>query len=188
MIGDDDNMNKWNETDMNETIVNETCVYVRENFWSAGKTEIVNESRRTVGELDLLSAFHSGVNVLDPHGRVLCRGSFRFFSNKWLVATGSGEEIGLLKGKLSLFSKKFAYESYRNGMFTIQSPAFSREFDVLNEAGRRVARFEKMSGFFSSGAYRLTIDRSSLPMPEFICVVMGVNAIMKRRRSQAATT
>lgn len=140
-----------------------------------------------VGRLDLLSAFNSGVHVCDRQERVLCRGGFRPFSSKWVVTDGAGEDIGLLKAKFSLFSKRFEYESCRGAGFSIESPAFSREYDMLNASGIRVARFEKISGPFSAGAFRLVNYGSPLSTEELICVVMGVHAIQKRQQAQAGS-
>jgi hypothetical protein len=48
-----------------------------------------------------------------------------------------------------------------------------------------MARFEKVSGFFASPAYHLSKNNEKVSSEELIAVVMGINAIQKRRRSNA---
>jgi hypothetical protein len=49
-----------------------------------------------------------------------------------------------------------------------------------------VAKFEKISGFFSSPAFQLTNHSDQLSTEELIAVVMGVNAIQRRNSSNGA--
>ena len=66
---------------------------------------------------------------------------------------------------------------------------FSREYEIFDERGERVAHFEKISGFFSSGAFRLDNTAMKLNDYELVAVIMGVHAIHKRdsASSSAAT-
>ncbi len=43
-------------------------VYFQDNFFSSGKTEIVDQNQQSLGELDLKSAFSSSVDVYDAAG------------------------------------------------------------------------------------------------------------------------
>ena len=56
------------------------ALYFRDNFFSSGMTEIMNDSGVTMGELDLKSAFSASLDVCDLSGRRLCSGKFPFFS------------------------------------------------------------------------------------------------------------
>ncbi|QTN00656.1 hypothetical protein ERJ70_15980 [Sediminibacillus dalangtanensis] len=53
-------------------------IYFKDNFFSAGTTEIFNEDHEQIGLLDLKSAFSSGVDVMDKEGLIVIKGSFLF--------------------------------------------------------------------------------------------------------------
>ncbi|WP_036747090.1 hypothetical protein [Paenibacillus sp. UNC451MF] len=160
-------------------------VYFSDRFFSTGFTDIVDEYNGKIGELDLQSMFTAGIHLLDNQGNISNSGKFRFFSNAWLVFDRYGEEIGVLKAKVSFFSKRYWYES-RQGSFEIESPAFSREYTVRSMGGEVAAEFRRTDGFFASGAFALS-NYSALPIEELILVVMGVHAIQKRQNNSAAT-
>jgi hypothetical protein len=163
-------------------------VYFQDNFFSAGTTEVFNEAKEKVGLLDLKSMFSAGVEVLDMGGSVKVSGKFPFFGVKWRVYDQHGEELGALKQKLSFFSKRYEYEAYGRGTFTIHSEAFSKEYDIYKDDTVVVAKFERISGFFSSPAFQLRNDSDQLSTEELIAVVMGVNAIQRRNSSNSAAT
>lgn len=158
----------------------------RDNLFSAGRTEIVDEQSNRAGELDLKSAFGSSIDVYGADGRLLCSGKFRSFSNKWEVTEGS-RTLGVVRYRFSFLEKKFEYDAGSRGIFRITSPAFSREYTVLNHMGRESARFGRINGWFSSGAYALEKVTEELGAAELIAVVMGVHSIRKRHDSAAAT-
>lgn len=162
-------------------------VYFSDNFFSAGKTEIFNEGKERVGELDLKSAFSASVDVLDGAGNKSASGKFSFFGGKWVVKNGNEADIGELKARFSFFSKKFRYDAFNRGSFEIKAEPFSHLYEVYDEASSHlVAKFEKISGFFSSPAYRLSSFSDQFTTHELIAVVMGVNAIQKQRNSSSA--
>ncbi|WP_141604025.1 hypothetical protein [Terrilactibacillus laevilacticus] len=162
-------------------------LYFSDNFFSAGRTDIFNESKETVGILDLKSAFSSGVNVLNPEGEILTSGKFPFMGIKWRIYDDLGEEIGALKGRFAFFSKKYEYDAYGRGIFQVEAEAFSKQYVILKEQSV-VAEFNKISGFFSSPAYQLKNLTDDLLSEELVAVVMGINAIEKRRRNNAANS
>ncbi|WP_243292273.1 hypothetical protein [Bacillus sp. FJAT-47783] len=161
-----------------------STIYFSDNFFSSGLTDIYNEQKEKVGSLDLKSAFSSTVDVIDLTGTVLLKGKFPFFSNKWMVLDDSNE-LGVLKQKLSFFSKRFEYTAYHRGVYEIESDAFSKEYRMVDDNKQEIAVFEKISGFFQSPAFRLINYSSNLSNEELIAVVMGVNAITKRNQSAA---
>ncbi|MEK8129625.1 hypothetical protein WMW72_17090 [Paenibacillus filicis] len=161
-------------------------VYFRENFFSSGETEILDEAQRQVGRLDLHSMFHSGVTVYSSGGLASYSGKFRFFSNKWFVYSGNEQEMGVLRSRISFLSQRYEYDSFRHGIFTIEAPAFSKDYTVVAPNGQVAAEFRRISHFFASGAFELT-NHSGLQMQELIVVVMGVHAIRKRKQSSANT-
>jgi uncharacterized protein YxjI len=169
-------------------MVVDKIVYFTDNFFSAGRTEIFNESKVKVGELDLKSMFSAGVEILDLEGRVITSGKFPFMGVKWRIYDSQGEEIGALKQKLSFFSKSYEYDAQGRGYFYIKSEAFSKQYDIFQDGTNIVATFEKISGFFSSPAFQLTNHSTQLSTEELIAVVMGVNAIQRRNSSNAAAT
>lgn len=166
--------------------MNKNILYFKDNFFSAGRTEIYNEAKEIVGELDLRSAFSSGIDVLDAKGELMISSKFPMLGIKWRVYDSQENELGSLNSKFSLFSKKFEYDANGRGVYTITSEAFSNEYEIL-EGDVVIARFEKISGFFSSPAYQLKNFNNFLTNEELIAVVMGVNAIQKRQRSNAGS-
>lgn len=165
----------------------ESCVYFSDNFFSAGRTDIYNEQEEKVGSLNLKSAFSSSVDVEDANGEVVVQGSFPFFSNKWSVQQAQNKELGKVKTGFSFFKKRFRYETSDQSL-EIESPAMSKEYTLTDKSGVEVATFRKVSGVFQSAAYELKNHTSSISTEELISVVMGVNAIEKRRRSTANGT
>jgi hypothetical protein len=163
-------------------------VYFRDNFFSAGTTEIYNSSKEKVGELDLKSAFSSSIEVLDKNGKVIVIGRFPFMSSKWVVTDTNDYELGVLKGKISFLSKKYEYITDSRGGYYIEAEPFSYHYEIYDEQSTLVASFEKVSGFFSSPAFQLSNYCEHLAAEELVAVVMGINAIQKRRRNAANTT
>jgi len=161
-------------------------LYFKDNFFSAGRTEIFNSSKEKVGELDLKSAFSSGVDVLDQDGNLVVSGKFPFFSNKWRITDKFEQEIGVLKQKLTFLAKKYEYDAYGRGIYLIESEPFSHTYEIFDEHSNQIARFEKVSAFFESRAYQLSSTTDTVSSEELIAVVMGINAIQKRRSNAAA--
>jgi len=160
--------------------MNNSVLYFKDNFFSTGITEIYNEAKEIVGVLDLKSTFTSGIDVLDSKGNIIVSGKFPMLGMKWRVYDNQDHELGSLKAKFSLFTKKFEYDAYGRGLFSITSEAFSKEYELF-ENDVVLAKFEKISGFFSSPAYQLTNSTERFTNEELIAVVMGVNAIQKRQ-------
>ncbi|MDR7000499.1 hypothetical protein [Neobacillus niacini] len=166
--------------------MNKNSLYFKDNFFSSGRTEVFNSLKEKVGELDLNSAFSSSIDVIEGDGKKIISGRFGFFSNKWRISDGSGQEIGILKQKLTFLAKKYEYNAYTRGIYTIEAEVFSRQYEVLDEQSNQVAKFEKVNGFFASPSYQLTNIDEKLSSAELIAVVMGVNAIQKRRKNNGA--
>ena len=158
-------------------------LYFKDNFFSAGKTDIFNSKKEKVGELDLKSSFSSSVDVLDHNGNLVISGKIAPFRNKWRIFDHSDQEIGVLKQKFTLFSKKYEYDSLNRGIYQIDSELFSYLYDISDEQSNPIGRFEKVSGIFSSPSYQLNNSTNKLSNEELIAVVMGVNAIQKRNNS-----
>ena len=85
-------------------------LYFKDNFFSSGITDIMDREGSVIGSLDLKSAFGSSLDVYNASGDPVCAGSFRFFSNKWNITGGNGEELGLLRMRMS-FYEKFEYDA-----------------------------------------------------------------------------
>ncbi|MBC8081473.1 MAG: hypothetical protein H7X86_14090 [Gorillibacterium sp.] len=158
----------------------------RDNFFSSGRTEIVDASGNPAGTLDLGSAFSASVEVYNSEGSLVCTGKFRhLLSSKWLVLGPNGEELGLLHSRMSFLSKRYEYEAYGRGNYEITSPVFSREYEITEDSGQVAARFERINGFFSSGAFSLHNDSDRLDSYELTVVIMGVYAIQKSQQAAA---
>lgn len=163
----------------------ESYVYFSDQFFSAGRTDIFNQSEERIGSLDLKSSFTSSLNIENEEGTVVIEGAFPFLSNRWAIKYPGGDELGNVKASFSFFSKKFRYETGRE-TYEIESPAFSNEYVIYDENEKKVAVFQKVNGFLEAAAYELSNQSESLSTEELIAVVMGVNAIQKRNRSTAA--
>jgi uncharacterized protein YxjI len=161
------------------------CVYFNDNFFSSGRTDIYNESQEKLGEIDLKSAFGSSLNVENERGEVVVEGSFPFFSGRWNIKQPNGTKLGEVKSSFAFFTMQYHYLT-KNDTYEIESPAFSKEYTILDEHKAEVATFKKVNGFFQSAAFELKNYSDSLSTEELIAVVMGVNAIEKRNNSSAA--
>ncbi|CAH0345449.1 hypothetical protein [Bacillus sp. CECT 9360] len=162
-------------------------LYFTDNFFSAGRTEIYNESKEKVGELDLKSVFSSGVDVLDSEGNLVISAKFPVLRSKWKVYDNQGQEIGVLKQKFTFFAKKYEYHAYERGSFLVKSEAFSKQYEIYKAEKKLAATFAKISGFFSSPTYQLQNYTDELPSEELIAIVMGINAIEKNNTAAAST-
>jgi len=162
--------------------------YFRDNFFNAGRTEILNDRNDPVGEVDLRSAFGSSLEVFGEDGRPLYGGKFRPLSNKWRVTDAGGEECGLLRHRMSFMSKRYEYDRYGIGIFEITSPAFSRDYEIRDEKGALAGSFKRINGWFQSSAYRLTVHDGRIGGYEWITVIMGMHEIQKRHQDSGAGT
>ncbi|MGM1048234.1 hypothetical protein SAMN05661091_4716 [Paenibacillus uliginis N3/975] len=162
-------------------------LYFKDNFFNSGETSVMNEAGEIVGTVDLKSSFGSSLDVYDETGMKVYSGSFRFFSNKWEVCDRNEYELGVLRMRMSFFSKKYEYDAGERGIYEITSPAFSKEYEIQGEGGRCVATFHRVSGWLQSGAYHLKNDSQHLDDWELIAVVMGVHAIQKRVNSSGSS-
>ncbi|MCQ6563054.1 hypothetical protein [Paenibacillus mendelii] len=163
-------------------------LYFRDNFFSSGMTEIMNDSGETVGELDLKSSFSASLDVCDLTGRTLCSGKFPFFSGRWEVTDEDDRLLGELRSRMSFFSQRYEYDAGGRGLYEINSPAFTQDYFIQREnEGETVATFERTSGWLHSGAYSLENYSTELSDYELVVVVLGVHAIRKRRSNAAAT-
>ncbi|WP_059172101.1 hypothetical protein [Bacillus sp. FJAT-27445] len=158
-------------------------LYVSDNFFSAGQTDIYNGSKEKVGEVDLKSMFSAGLDVLNQEGKIIVSAKFPFLSRRWVVTGSDGQEIGNLKAKFAFFAKRYEYSTAEGGVFEIESEAFSNLYILYDENGNEAGRFEKISGFFSAAAFQLSSSDKGLDVYEMIAVVMGVNAIQKAARN-----
>ncbi|MCC2249369.1 hypothetical protein JUJ52_05245 [Virgibacillus sp. AGTR] len=70
----------------------------------------------------------------------------------------------------------------------ITSPTFSKAFTVVDTKGNEIAMFKRMNHFFSSPAYELVKHTNHISMAELVIVVMGVNAIEKRKQSSSTNS
>jgi hypothetical protein len=161
-------------------------MYFKDNFFSAGETEIWNEQQEPLGYLNLKSTFGSALEVYNAADILMYSGKFPFLSSKWQVFNSDHTIVGKLRSRFTFFAKNYTYDAYAGGEFSITSPAFSRNYEICDEYGALVASFQKVSGWFSSEAYCLDNTSEQLNNYELIAVVMGMNAIQKRRRSAAS--
>lgn len=159
-------------------------VYFSDNFFSSGETEIYNEDQKIIGKLDLRSAFSAAVDIKTPDGKIILSGSFGFFSNKWYIKDHEENELGELRERFAFFKSIYEYKAHGRGTFRLESPAFSREYTLFDENDELAAEFKRTDSFFESAAFELSDYTTDLETEELVAVVMGMNAIQKRRSSQ----
>ncbi|CAM4074443.1 LURP-one-related/scramblase family protein [Lederbergia lenta] len=158
-------------------------IYFTDNLFSSGITTIYSDEKVAIGNLDLKSAFTSNLAILDLEGNQICEGKFKTFSNKWVISK-NGEEIGELKQKFTFLKKAFAYTSYKYGLVSIESEAFSKEYH-LYQSDEVIADFQKVSGFFQSSSFQLINHSKRFTNAELITIVMGIHMITKRNATAA---
>jgi len=158
-------------------------LYFRDNFFSSGITEILNDQEEKVGHLDLKSAFSTSIDVYSEQAGHLYSGKIPFFSGKWNITGTDGEQVGILRIRFSFSTKKFTYETSGRGSYEINSPAFSKDYEIRDEAGVLVAHFTRVSGWFASGAFLLDNRSDYLDAYELVAIIMGMYVLQK---SQAA--
>lgn len=155
-------------------------LYFNDQFFSTGQTDIMDENGTPAGMLDLESMMSSSISVYGPDSMLRCSGQFRFFSGKWEVLNAAGEELGLLYARFSLFSKRYEYDAGHRGVYSIESPAFSQHYSILDGNESEVATFQKISGWLQAGAFQLQNRSPQLDSYELVAVIMGVHSIQKR--------
>jgi hypothetical protein len=160
-------------------------LFFRDNFFSSGETEIVNEQGENAGVIDLRSAFSSTLDVYGPGRQLLYCGKFKFFSGRWNVLRADGTECGTLRARFALFKKRFEYTN-GSGVYEITSPAFAREYDIMDSQGSTAASFQRTNGMFQSGAFVLDNASGLIDSYELVAVIMGIYQIQKAA-SNAAT-
>jgi hypothetical protein len=156
-------------------------VYISDNLFTAGLTSIENSHQEEVAQLDFSSAFTSKVAVTTRTGEILARGQFKFFSMKWLVFGPTDKQLGILKGNTFSFKKNFTYTT-EGHTYKIFSPSFSRDFTITDEKETVVATFKLTNHVLSvKNAFEVCNVTEELKTEEIIIIVMGINAIWKRR-------
>ncbi|KYG28129.1 hypothetical protein [Alkalihalobacillus trypoxylicola] len=161
----------------------EQTIYIKDNFFSTGVTDIYDQNQNVVGSLDLKSIFLTKVSVLNAEGIEIIQGRFQSaFSNKWLVLNAEEKQLGRLQTPFFTMKKKYSYLSANGKEYRIHSLAFSKDYQVTDMAsGQVVADFKRVSSYFLTAAYELQNHSNNISTEELIGVVMGVNAIQKRK-------
>jgi uncharacterized protein YxjI len=160
-------------------------LYFKDNFFSAGNTQILDAAGTSVGTIDLQSMFTATLTIYGEDAAFRFKGKFRSFSRKWEVTDANHSTIGVLRSRFTLFSKRYEYDAGGRGVYEIESPAFSYSYSILDANEKEVASFEKTSSWLQSGAFCLRNYSSDLDSYELIAVVMGVQSIQKAARNAA---
>ncbi len=161
-------------------------VYFKDNLFSSGETGIIDKSGKKIGIIDLESFFSSSLTIYSNAKEPLLKGHFKFLSNKWFIENvAEGKEVGYVRSRFSFLEKRYEYEAYGRGIYTITSPAFSREYTITDSNGKPIGQFNKINNFFESAAFKLENHSEQLAWIELIVVIMGVNEIQKRHQRSA---
>ncbi|MGG3640350.1 hypothetical protein ABES38_03065 [Bacillus gobiensis] len=161
--------------------------YFSDNLFSAAITEIYNENKETTGYLDLKNVFTSTLSVMDAEQQELVKGKMGFFAH-WTVSDANDNKLGMLKQKFTLFSKKYHYFKPNGEIkYSIESEALSKEYDILDDKGTLAAKFERVSHFFSSPAYKLHVINDGC-LEEMIAIVMGVGKMQNQNAAAASSS
>ncbi|MBP2000748.1 uncharacterized protein YxjI [Paenibacillus shirakamiensis] len=155
-------------------------LYFRDNFFNAGRTEIMNEAGQPAGSVDLRSTFGSALDIYDYTGSIVCSGKLRFMANRWDLTAPSGSPLGTVRERLSFLSKRYEYDAGEGrGVYEITCPLFSKEYSIVSMTGDVVARFIQTSRWLESGAYCLQNGSQLLDEYVLVGVVMGVHTMQK---------
>ncbi|SEG64115.1 hypothetical protein [Paenibacillus sp. UNC499MF] len=129
-------------------------LYFKENFFSSGKSPILEASGLPAGTLDMKHMLSSSLSVLDTGGRKVCSGSFRLLSlgRKWEITDNQGNMLGVLRPRFTLLAKKYEYDAGRRGLFDIESPLLSKHYTIRDASGALAAEFRQVNGWLQSGA------------------------------------
>jgi hypothetical protein len=113
-----------------------------------------------------------------------------FSSGQTDILTQDESKIGSLNLKSMFSSSVDILDETDQVLCSAKFKFFSNKWFILNakEAEEVAAKFEKVSGFFSSAAFRLTNHSEQLYLAELVALVMGVNALQKRQNSRAANS
>ncbi|WP_020618917.1 hypothetical protein [Paenibacillus daejeonensis] len=160
-------------------------LYFNDRFFSSGQTDIMNAEEARIGSVDLESMMTSSLSVYGADDALRYSGKFRFFSNKWEVSDSNGNIVGVLRIRFSFFTKKFEYETDTRGVYSIESPGFSRAYTIHDHSGATVASFDQINNWLQAGAFCLRNQSPLLDDYELIAVVLGVHNIRKRSNAAA---
>lgn len=160
-------------------------LYFKDNFFSAGETPILDAEGQSIGAIDLQSMLTATLTIYGPDSAPRYTGKFPFFSRKWEITDAGGQIVGVLRSKLTFFSKRYEYDAGSRGIFYIESPAFSYSYTILNADEKEIASFEKTSHWLQAGAFCLSNHSEELESYELIAVVMGVQSIQKTANNGA---
>lgn len=160
-------------------------LYFSDRFFSTGVTDIMDETGHSVGSMDLESMLTSTLSIYGPDSKPRYSGRFRFLSTGWEVWDEAGQEIGFLRARFSMFSKRYEYDAGHRGVYEIEAPAFSHDYDILDERELTVATFQRVSNWLQAGAFKLMNHSDRLDDYELIAVIMGVHSMQKRNRNHA---
>lgn len=154
-------------------------LYFKDNFFSNGVTEIMDESGTEVGSLDLKSAFSPSVDVYGRSGELFYKGRLETIApyRRWKILDANKEEIGELRSKFSWKGRIFEYDAGRRGVYGIRAP-FSLEGFAITENDQKIASYAKINGWLSPNAYVLRSPSLRIEPYEWVAVVMGVSALI----------
>ncbi|WP_020618928.1 hypothetical protein [Paenibacillus daejeonensis] len=159
-------------------------LYFNDRLFSRGRSEIKDANGVKAGTIDLERArilkMTSDLSVYGPDAQLRCSANYRFRSNRWEISDATGTLLGWMKIRASFFSKKFQYDADSRGVYTIEAPAFSRSYTIVDQNGSRVASFEQTNNWLRPGAFRLLNESPLLDDYELVAVIMGIHNIRKR--------
>jgi len=148
-------------------------VYVQGCVFSQGQAAIYDESHQVIGTVQ--HEADGRVQVMNDQGRGVAFGKFIPTCKKWVVMNHDGQEVGQMKEKFSLFSKKCEYNVYERGTYTISFDLAKGKFSVRGANGDVVAELIQ-----DGDEYRLVKDADKLSMYELLSVLKSLtNSVLK---------
>jgi len=142
-------------------------VYVQGCVFSQGHAAIYDEAHQMIGAVQ--HDENGRVQVMNGEGRGVAFGKFIPTCKKWVVMNHDGQEVGQMREKFSLFSKKCEYNVYERGTFTISFDLTKGKFSVRSAAGEVVAELLQ-----DGDEYRLVKDADKLSMYELLSVLKSL--------------
>ncbi|MBO8173032.1 MAG: hypothetical protein H0Z33_14220 [Bacillaceae bacterium] len=165
-------------------------LYLDENFFTTGRTDIMNDQQEKVGYIHIKSVLSPIVEVYDHRDRLQLYGSFGLLSNRWVVCDTSRQVLGKLRNRYFWQPGKFRYR-YRNLQnkknYYIQPPETAMACRILDEQGETAAYFGENSHIFSKKVYEVHIYDADLRICELLIVLTGACMTQKQEKSSISS-
>ncbi|SES90216.1 Uncharacterized protein YxjI [Oceanobacillus limi] len=162
-------------------------VILKDKLVKTGSSPVFDESYNEIGSIHYKFLSVKGkVEIKDTSENLVSKGGAKLVSllPKWQITSGSGDEIGTIKRKPSLFRKKYSYRNSQGNTYNIKGSITDRTFDVVNDRGVRVIQVFSISSIISlrPHTFAVEINGKEFSTWEAINLVQGIRSLVKREQ------